>query len=173
MKKLVSLLLALCMLLSLGAAALADDAMQAEEEYPVIAEQEMDFYLIDEDDVRTCSVFFIDGSDVPYVSLDDWAGLMVDAVKKTLTEDEPDYTLTFSMEDGIGYLTREEIGAVLTALGVRPVGAWEIVERQHVFTHVIWRMQVVRLNAEPVDVPGYGWYTGAEPLPEAFLKCLR
>ena len=72
-----------------------------------------------------------------------------------------------------GHLSREEIGAALTALGVRPLGALEILRRQHVFTHVIWRMQVVRLRAERADVPGYSWYTGAEPLPEAFLKCLR
>ena len=72
-----------------------------------------------------------------------------------------------------GHLGREEIGAALTELGVRPLGAWEIVSRQHVFTHVVWHMQVVRLTAERAEVPGYQWYTGAEPLPEAFLKCLR
>ena len=72
-----------------------------------------------------------------------------------------------------GHLSQEEIGQVLTDLGVRPLGAWEIVSRKHIFTHVIWHMQVVRLRAERADVPGYSWYTGAEPLPEAFLKCLR
>ncbi len=72
-----------------------------------------------------------------------------------------------------GHLNREEIGAALTELGVRPLGAWEIVHRQHIFTHVVWHMQVVRLNAERAEVPGFAWYTGAEPLPEAFLKCLK
>ena len=72
-----------------------------------------------------------------------------------------------------GHLNREEIGATLTELGVRPLGAWEIVHRQHIFTHVVWHMQVVRLNAERAEVPGFAWYTGAEPLPEAFLKCLK
>ena len=72
-----------------------------------------------------------------------------------------------------GPLTKDEIGAALTALGVRPIGAWEIVERQHIFTHVIWHMQVVRLVTERTEVPGWSWYTGAEPMPEAFLKCLR
>ena len=72
-----------------------------------------------------------------------------------------------------GHLSRDDIGAELTALGVRPLGAWEIILRQHVFTHVIWHMQVVRLDAERVEVPGFRWYTGEEPLPEAFLKCLR
>ncbi len=72
-----------------------------------------------------------------------------------------------------GHLNREEIGAALTELGIRPLGAWEIVHRQHIFTHVVWRMQVVRLNAERAEVPGFVWYTGAEPLPEAFLKCLK
>ncbi len=72
-----------------------------------------------------------------------------------------------------GHLNREEIGAALTELGIRPLGAWEIVHRQHIFTHVVWHMQVVRLNAERAEVPGFAWYTGAEPLPEAFLKCLK
>ena len=73
-----------------------------------------------------------------------------------------------------GHLNREEIGAALTELGVRPLGAWEIVQRQHIFTHVIWHMQVVRLTVEERDdVLGCIWYTGGEPLPEAFLKCLK
>ena len=72
-----------------------------------------------------------------------------------------------------GRLTREQIGEALTQLGVRPVGPWEILQRQHVFTHVIWQMQVVRLNGAETEVPGYLWYTGSEPIPEAFLKCLR
>ena len=72
-----------------------------------------------------------------------------------------------------GHLSQAEIGQTLTDLGVRPLGAWEVVHRQHIFTHVIWHMQVVRLDTEAADVPGYAWYTGAEPLPEAFLKCLR
>ena len=72
-----------------------------------------------------------------------------------------------------GHLSQAEIGQALTALGVRPVGAWEIVSRRHIFTHVIWHMQAVRLQAERAEVPGYSWYTGSEPLPEAFLKCLR
>ena len=79
----------------------------------------------------------------------------------------------YELPNRSGHLTQDEIGAALTDLGVRPIGAWEIVEREHIFTHVIWHMQVVRLNVERVDVPGYSWYTGAEPLPEAFLKCLR
>ena len=72
-----------------------------------------------------------------------------------------------------GHLSQAEIGQALTNLGIRPVGAWEIVSRRHIFTHVIWHMQAVRLQAERAEVPGYSWYTGSEPLPEAFLKCLR
>lgn len=72
-----------------------------------------------------------------------------------------------------GHLAQEDIGRALTALGLRPLGAWEIVTRRHIFTHVIWHMQVVRFTAPQEDVPGCAWYTGAEPLPEAFLKCLR
>lgn len=72
-----------------------------------------------------------------------------------------------------GRLSQAEIGQALTDLGVRPLGAWEIVQRQHIFTHVVWHMQVVRLTAAPEEVPGWVWYTGSEPIPEAFLKCLR
>lgn len=72
-----------------------------------------------------------------------------------------------------GHLSRDEIGQALTELGVRPLGSWEILSRQHIFTHVVWHMQVVRLQVERSEVPGYSWYTGQEPLPEAFLKCLR
>ncbi len=72
-----------------------------------------------------------------------------------------------------GHLSQEEIGNALTALGVRPLGAWEIVSRRHIFTHVVWHMQVVRLEAERAEAPGYAWYSGSEPVPEAFLKCLR
>ena len=73
-----------------------------------------------------------------------------------------------------GHLSQAEIGQALTSLGVRPLGVWEIVQRQHIFTHVIWHMQVVRLTVEERDdVLGCIWYTGGEPLPEAFLKCLR
>ncbi len=78
----------------------------------------------------------------------------------------------YELPNAAGRLSQEEIGAALTALGVRPLGAWEIVERQHVFTHVIWHMQVVRLETERAQTPGYLWYSGSEPMPEAFLKCL-
>ena len=72
-----------------------------------------------------------------------------------------------------GHLSQEEIGQALTDLGVRPLGAWEVVSRQHIFTHIVWHMQVVRLTAARTEVPGYAWYTGSEPVPEAFLKCFR
>ncbi len=71
-----------------------------------------------------------------------------------------------------GHLSQAEIGQALTALGLRPLGAWQILQRQHVFTHVVWHMQVVRLAVERADVPGCVWYTGREPIPEAFSKCL-
>jgi len=79
----------------------------------------------------------------------------------------------YELPNAAGTLSRDEIGQALTALGIRPLGAWEVVRRQHIFTHVIWHMQVVRLSAQADQVPGYGWYTGKEPIPEAFLKCLR
>ena len=79
----------------------------------------------------------------------------------------------YELPNQSGHLDQERIGQALTKLGVRPLGAWEIVQRQHIFTHMIWHMQVVRLNAERIEAPGWVWYTGSEPVPEAFLKCLR
>ncbi|MBQ3160127.1 MAG: NUDIX domain-containing protein, partial [Clostridia bacterium] len=79
----------------------------------------------------------------------------------------------YELPNQSGHLDQERIGQALTKLGVRPLGAWEIVQRQHIFTHVIWHMQVVRLNAERIEAPGWVWYTESEPIPEAFLKCLR
>ena len=80
----------------------------------------------------------------------------------------------YELPNQSGYLSSDEIAASLTKLKVHPLGAWEIVRRKHVFTHVVWNMQVVRLETDmEEDIPGFVWYTGAEPLPEAFLKCLE
>ena len=107
---------------------------------------------------------------------EDWTVFAVKSGDSFLLRRRPDTGLLsglYELPNRPGHLSQGEIGDGLTALGVRPVGAWEIVSRQHVFTHVIWHMQVVRLDAERAEVPGYVWYSGSEPLPEAFLKCLR
>lgn len=72
-----------------------------------------------------------------------------------------------------GHLSEQEIARVLTQWGLAPLGAWEIRREKHIFTHVVWDMEVVNLTAPKQAVEGLGWYTGAEPLPEAFLKCLK
>lgn len=72
-----------------------------------------------------------------------------------------------------GHLSPQEITQALTAWGVFPVGDISLRYEKHIFTHVLWDMEVVSVETEEKPVAGYGWSTGEEPLPEAFLKCLR
>lgn len=71
-----------------------------------------------------------------------------------------------------GKLTKEEWGEALSSWGARPAGEWRITNKKHIFTHLIWEMQVVEVKI----APGYSGelllYSGREPLPSAFLKCL-
>ena len=82
MKKILSIVLTLAMLLSLSAAAFAE-----ETKAPVISAKDMSFYLNDLDDVKTYPVYFMGDSDVPYFSLADWAELLIAAVPSTYTLD--------------------------------------------------------------------------------------
>lgn len=71
-----------------------------------------------------------------------------------------------------GTLTAEEAGQQLTAWRLRLTGAVQFYARKHIFTHVEWHMQVC-VCATTGEMPeGYVRYTGKEPLPTAFLKCL-
>ena len=66
------------------------------------------------DDKRTQSFFFVGDSDVPYISLSDWAVLMTDIKNNYLSnnKDVP-FELSYSKEGDTGILTRE--GGVYTA----------------------------------------------------------
>lgn len=69
-------------------------------------------------------------------------------------------------------LTPEKAGQQLTAWGLRLTGDVQFYTRKHIFTHVEWYMQVCACNTSGEMPTGYVRYTGKEPLPTAFLKCL-
>ena len=69
----LSLLLAVLMLTSLGVYAMAEETKN--EDF-LLTEKEMDFYLDDPENVETHTIYFPEDSDVPYVSLRDWADIM-------------------------------------------------------------------------------------------------
>lgn len=71
-----------------------------------------------------------------------------------------------------GTLSAEEAGQQLTRWGLRLTGDVLFYTRKHIFTHVEWHMQVCVCAAAGEMPPGYVRYTGKEPLPTAFLKCL-
>ena len=151
MKKLLSILLALAMVLSLGATAFAEGEKDepdlktflselaekdkvteedlselltilgnriAEEigtglsdagEKQEITSKDMTFYLCGVEDTRTQPVYFVGDSDVPYLSLEDWAELMT-YLMKTYIHDGQNVTfdLSFSKEGATGTLTRTD-----------------------------------------------------------------
>lgn len=71
-----------------------------------------------------------------------------------------------------GTLSAEEAGQQLTRWGLRLTGDVLFYTRKHIFTHVEWHMQVCVCAAAGEMPRGYVRYTGKEPLPTAFLKCL-
>ena len=102
MKKILSILLALAMLLSLSSAAFASEA-------PAIRSENMSFYIYDLEDVKTYPIYFMGDSDVPYFSLADWAALMNYLMHSYVKKDQNiSFELSFSMEDNTGVLTRED-----------------------------------------------------------------
>lgn len=71
-----------------------------------------------------------------------------------------------------GHLSAEEAARALTRWGLRLTGSLLVYGRRHIFTHVEWQMQVYAGQTEGAMPPGYLLYTGKEPLPTAFRKCL-
>ena len=66
-----------------------------------------------------------------------------------------------------------EAAKVLSALGVRPVGAITQYDRVHIFTHKEWHMRVYAAAVGETDAPdGYLWYDGTQSIPTAFGVCL-
>ena len=102
MKKYLSFLLALVLILALGIPAFADGV-------PTITSREMLFYLCDINDTRIMPVYFMDESDVPYLTLEDWAELMTYLMRNYVKKNQGiSFDLAFSMNGDVGTLTRTD-----------------------------------------------------------------
>ena len=74
-----------------------------------ITSKDMTFYLSSVDDTRTHPVYFVGDSDVPYISLADWAELMTYLMKTYINKDQNiTFDLSFSKEGETGTLTRTD-----------------------------------------------------------------
>lgn len=72
-------------------------------------QKEMTFYICNVEDAQTWPVYFPADSDVPYISLRDWAVLMPYIVHTYVREgDVCTFELTYSMAGKTGALTRED-----------------------------------------------------------------
>ena len=102
MKKLLSWLVLVCVLFTLPLPALAEAA-----DARAIESKALDFYFCDPDTAAPFDVWFIDGSDVPYMALSDWPTLL-----DKLAQAAPEATFApipaFSMAGGVGTLTRPD-----------------------------------------------------------------
>ncbi|MCR5486813.1 MAG: S41 family peptidase [Lachnospiraceae bacterium] len=88
-----------------------EEPADIEEKAPVeITAKDMTWYLCDMEDTRTLPVYFAGDSDVPYVSLEDWAELYPYLLKKYvhLGSEELAYGLSYSKEGETGTLTRTD-----------------------------------------------------------------
>ena len=102
MKKFLSILLALTMLLPLDVSAFAADAS-------AVTTKDMTFYFLDTEHAKTLPVSFIGDSDVPYVSLEEWGDIMTHILKNNVyTGQDISFALTYSAEGEVGKLTRED-----------------------------------------------------------------
>ena len=130
-KTLISLILALALLLSLCVPAFAEpETPETSEDIaeallnelsglyekaaaafsPDIKSKDMTFYLCRIDDTRTMPVYFIGDSDVPYISLEEWAELYPYILKKYVHKgsEELQYGLSYSRDGEVGVLTRTD-----------------------------------------------------------------
>ena len=75
-----------------------------------VTSKDMQFYLCSEDDTRTQPVFFVGDSDVPYMSLEDWAELYPYLLKNYvhLGDEELEYGLSYTREGNVGTLSRTD-----------------------------------------------------------------
>lgn len=83
MKKLLTLLLTACLLAGIGVSG------NASAQEPEISSQEMTLYAGDVETTIPIQIYHIGDSDVPYVSLDDWAEIMTN-LKSSDDSDDPD-----------------------------------------------------------------------------------
>ncbi len=76
---------------------------------PTITSKDMTFYVCKIDDTRTLPVYFIEDSDVPYVSLEDW-GELYSYILKTYVDkgSDPQYALNFSIDGQTAVLARKD-----------------------------------------------------------------
>ena len=129
-KTLISLILALALLLSLCVPAFAEtETPETSEDIaevllnelsglyekaaaafsPDIKSKDMTFYLCKASDTRTLPVYFMGDSDVPYLSLADWAELYTYLLKTYVNNGQDiGFELDFSMEGDTGTLTRKD-----------------------------------------------------------------
>ena len=77
---------------------------------PTITEKELPVYFLDPEIKDTMSVYFIGDSDVPYVSLEDWAELYTDMIGDYDYDTHETVTLLFdySIDGDIAVLTRKD-----------------------------------------------------------------
>ena len=75
----------------------------AESKTYTISEKTMDFYYFEPENAMQQSVYFINGSDVPYLALSDWP-----AMADFLYTDEENPGVVFSMTENAGVLTRDD-----------------------------------------------------------------
>ena len=92
MKKLLSFLLTICLLAGAGVSG------NASAQEPEISSQEMTMYVADVETTIPISIYHIGDSDVPYVSLDEWAEIMTD-IKGSDDSDDSDASDTSDDSD--------------------------------------------------------------------------
>ena len=77
---------------------------------PDVKSKDMTFYLCAIDDTRTMPVYFIDDSDVPYISLEQWAELYPYLLDKYVHagKEKLEFGLSYSRDGEVGVLTRTD-----------------------------------------------------------------
>ena len=99
MKKLLSILLILAMISSLGVTAFAEDRRE-------ITSAEFPFYLMGDDSGEKVTLYFLDGvNDLPYVELNDWMDLLNMIIGDE--DDENGYRLSLETAGPVACYTRE------------------------------------------------------------------
>ena len=80
----------------------------------------------------------------------------------------------WQLPEAAGALDADAMARRLDAWGARPLGAWRLYERRHIFTHVEWRMHVCAVEVElPVLPEGWIWMDETvHALPTAYRVCL-
>lgn len=75
-----------------------------------VTSKDMTWYMCDKDDTRTQPVYFVGDSDVPYVSLEDWAEIYPYLLDNYchMGDEKLEYGLSFTKEGNVGTLTRTD-----------------------------------------------------------------